>query len=161
ITMNPKALAQAKALDAERRAGHVRGPLHGIPIVLKDNYGTYDLPTTAGSQLLKGSIPPADAFVTKRLRDAGVVIIAKVNLNEFPGSGGMVNGARDPEVVKAGRAQAGFSSMGGQTRNPNDPTRVPSSSSGGTGASIAAGFAEFGTGTDTGGSIRGPSSVNG
>jgi amidase len=161
IMMNPKAMAEAKAMDAERRAGKVRGPLHGVPIVLKDNYNTFDMQTTAGSQLLKGSIPPDDATVVKKLREAGAVIVAKVNLNEFAGSGGMVNGAKDPEVVKAGRAPAGFSSMGLQTRNPHDPTRVPSSSSGGTGASIAAGFAQFGTGTDTGGSIRGPATVNG
>ena len=161
ILINPNALKEARAMDAERRAGKIRGPLHGVPVILKDNYETHDMPTTAGSQLLKGSIPAADGFVVKKLRDAGAVIIAKVNMNEFAGSGGMVNGARDPEVVKKGRAQAGFSSMGGQTHNPHDTARVPSSSSGGTGASIAAGFAQFGTGTDTGGSIRGPSSVNG
>ncbi len=161
IMVNPNAVKEARTLDAERRKGKIRGPLHGIPILLKDNYETHDMPTTAGSQLLKGSVPAADGFVVKRLRDAGAVIVAKVNMNEFAGSGGMVNGARDPEIVKKGRAQAGFSSMGGQTHNPHDTSRVPSSSSGGTGASIAAGFAQFGTGTDTGGSIRGPSSVNG
>lgn len=161
IMVNPNALKEARAMDAERRAGKIRGPLHGVPIILKDNYETHDMPTTAGSQMLKGSIPAADGFVVKKLRDAGAVIIAKVNMNEFAGSGGMVNGARDPEIVKKGRAQAGFSSLGGQTHNPHDTARVPSSSSGGTGASVAAGFAQFGTGTDTGGSIRGPSSVNG
>ncbi len=161
IMMNPKAMAEAKAMDAERKAGHVRGPLHGIPIVLKDNYNTADMQTTAGSQLLKGSIPPTDAFVVQKLREAGAVIVAKVNLNEFAGSGGMVNNAKDPEVVKKGRAPAGFSSMGLQTHNPHALDRVPSSSSGGTGASIAAAFAQFGTGTDTGGSIRGPATVNG
>lgn len=161
IMVNPNAVKEARAMDAERRRGKIRGPLHGIPILLKDNYETHDMPTTAGSQMLKGSIPAADGFVVKRLRDAGAVIVAKVNMNEFAGSGGMVNGARDPEIVKKGRALAGFSSMGGQTRNPHDTTRVPSSSSGGTGASVAAAFGQFGTGTDTGGSIRGPSSVNG
>lgn len=161
IMVNPNAVKEARAMDAERRKGKIRGPLHGIPILLKDNYETHDMPTTAGSQMLKGSIPAKDGFVVQKLRDAGAVIVAKVNMNEFAGSGGMVNGARDPEIVKKGRAQAGFSSMGGQTRNPHDLARVPSSSSGGTGASIAAGFAQFGTGTDTGGSIRGPSSVNG
>jgi amidase len=70
ITLNPKALVEARALDAERKAGRVRGPLHGIPIVLKDNFNTFDMPTTAGSQLLEGSIPPADGFLTKKLRDA-------------------------------------------------------------------------------------------
>ena len=77
ITLNPNALVEARALDSERKAGKVRGPLHGIPIVLKDNFNTFDMPTTAGSQLLEGSIPPADGFLTKKLRDAGAIIIAK------------------------------------------------------------------------------------
>jgi len=160
ITLNPKAMAEAKALDAERKAGKVRGPLHGIPIVLKDNYDTYDLPTTAGSQLLEGSIPPDDAYMVKRLRDAGAIILAKVNLSEFAGSGGSVSGAPE-EIAKLGRVPNGSSSAGGQTLNPHDLTRGPAGSSGGTGASIAAAFAQFGLGTDTGGSIRGPSSANG
>ncbi|RYG73320.1 glutamyl-tRNA amidotransferase, partial [bacterium] len=105
ITLNPKAVEQAQALDAERRAGTVRGPLHGIPIVLKDNFDTFDLPTSGGSQLLLGSIPPDDAFVVKKLRDAGVVILAKVNLHEFAYGGGAPNGYR---------------SLGGQTHNPHD-----------------------------------------
>jgi amidase len=161
ITLNPKALAEAKALDAERKAGKIRGPLHGIPVVLKDNYDTFDLPTTAGSQLLDGSIPPKDAFVVKKLRDAGAIILAKVNLSEFAGSGGSVSGATDPEVLKKGAVPNGFSSEGGQTHNPHDLTRGPAGSSGGTGAAIAAVFAQFGLGTDTGGSVRGPSSANG
>jgi amidase len=161
ITLNPKALEEAKALDAERKSGKVRGPLHGVPIVLKDNYNTFDLPTTAGSQLLEGSLPPADAFVVKKLRQAGAVILAKVNLSEFAGSGGSVSGATDPATIKAGAVPNGFSSMGLQTHNPHDLTRGPSGSSGGTGAAIAAAFAQFGLGTDTGGSIRGPSSANG
>ena len=147
IHMNPNALAQAKALDAERKAGKVRGPLHGIPIVLKDNFDTYDLPTTAGSQLLAGWTPPKDAFVTQKLRDAGVIIIAKVNMAEFANSGGKVT--------------PGFSSGGGMTHNPNALDRSPSSSSHGTGASIAAAFAEFGLGTDSIGSVRGPAAANG
>jgi len=161
ITLNPKALEVAKALDKERKAGKVRGPLHGIPVVLKDNFDTFDLPTTAGSQMLAGSIPPDDAFVVKKLRDAGAVILAKVNLSEFAGSGGSVSGALDPEVLKKGAVPNGFSSMGLQTHNPHDLLRGPSGSSGGTGAAIAAGFAQFGLGTDTGGSVRGPSSFNG
>ena len=161
ITLNPKALAEAKALDAERKAGKIRGPLHGIPIVLKDNYDTFDLPTTAGSQMLEGSIPSKDAYVVKKLRDAGAIILAKVNLSEFAGSGGSVSGATDPEVLKKGAVPNGFSSEGGQTRNPHDLNRGPSGSSGGTGAAIAAVFAQFGLGTDTGGSVRGPSSANG
>ena len=160
ITLNPKALEEAKALDAERKAGKVRGPLHGVPIVLKDNFDTYDLPTTAGSQLLEGSIAPDDAFVVKKLRDAGAIILAKVNLSEWAGGGGSTEGA-PPEIVKAGFIPNGASSMGGQTRNPHELTRGPAGSSGGTGAAIAASFAQFGLGTDTGGSIRGPSAANG
>jgi amidase len=160
ITLNPKALETAKALDKERKAKGPRGPLHGIPIVLKDNYDTFDLPTTAGSQLLAGSLPPDDAYVVKKLRDAGVVIVAKVNLSEFAGSGGSVSGAPE-ELVAKGSVPNGFSSMGLQTHNPHDLERGPAGSSGGTGAAIASGFAQFGLGTDTGGSIRGPSSANG
>ena len=161
ISLNPNALTEARALDAERRAGKLRGPLHGIPIVLKDNFNTYDLPTTGGSQLLEGSVPPSDAFVVKRLRDAGAIVLAKTNLSEFAAGGGSVIGARDPAIVRAGQITDGFSSMGGQTRNPHDPSRGPGASSGGTGASIAAVFAQFGLGTDTAGSIRGPSAANG
>jgi amidase len=161
ITLNPNALAEARTLDAERKAGKVRGPLHGVPIVLKDNYDTFDLPTTAGSHLLAGSVPPKDAFVVKKLRDAGAVILAKVNLSEFAAGGGSVIGATDPAILKAGTIANGFSSMGGQTLNPHDLARGPGDSSGGTGAAIAAAFAQFGLGTDTAGSIRGPSAANG
>jgi amidase len=161
ISPNPNALAEARALDAERKAGKIRGPLHGIPIVLKDNYNTFDMPTTAGCQLLAGSIPPADAFVVKKLRSAGAIILAKVNLSEFAAGGGSVIGATDPAIVKAGTVPDGFSSMGGQTHNPHDLARGPGSSSGGTGAAVAAAFAQFGLGTDTAGSIRSPSAANG
>jgi len=146
ILLNPNALQEAKALDAERKSKGLRSPLHGIPIVLKDNFDTFDLQTTAGSSLLKGSVPLDDAFVVKKLRAAGAIILAKVNLSEFASGGGAPNG---------------FSSMGGQTLNPHDLTKGPAGSSGGTGAAIAATFAQFGLGTDTGGSIRGPSSANG
>jgi amidase len=146
ILLNPKALEQARALDKERKEKGPRSPLHGIPIMLKDNYDTFDMPTTAGSSLLKGSVPPDDAFMVKKLREAGAIILAKVNLSEFASGSGGPNG---------------FSSMGGQTHNPHDLTRGPAGSSGGTGASIAASFAQFGLGTDTGGSIRGPASANG
>ncbi|MGD9904323.1 MAG: amidase family protein [Vicinamibacterales bacterium] len=142
LTLNPRALETARALDAERKAKGKRGPLHGIPIVLKDNFDTADLPTTGGSILLEGSVPPDDAFVVKQLRDAGAVILAKVNLSEFASGGA-------------------FSSLGGQTRNPHDPARTPSGSSGGSGAAVAAGYAPLGLGTDTGGSVRGPSTSNG
>jgi amidase len=161
ISLNPNALAEARALDAERKAGKVRGPLHGIPVVLKDNYDTFDMPTTAGSQLLVGSVPPADAFVVKKLRDAGAIILAKVNLSEFASGGGSVIGATDPAILKAGTVPDGFSSMGEQTLNPHDLARSPGTSSGGTGAAIAAAFAQFGLGTDTAGSIRSPSAANG
>jgi amidase len=142
VTLNPRAVDTARALDAERKAKGRRSPLHGIPVVLKDNFDTADLPTTGGSVLLEGWIPPDDAFVVKKLRDAGVVIVAKVNLSEFA----------------SGNA---FSSLTGPTLNPHDPTRTPSGSSGGTGAAIAAAYAWIGLGSDTGGSIRGPATANG
>ena len=142
ITLNPKAIETARSLDAERRTKGARSPLHGIPVVLKDNYDTFDMPTTGGSVLLEGWIPPRDAFIVKKLRDAGAIILAKVNMSEFA-SGGT------------------YSSLGGQTRNPHDLARSPSGSSGGTGAAVAAAYAPIGLGTDTGGSIRGPASSNG
>jgi amidase len=161
IMLNANALDEAKARDAERKVGKIRGALHGIPIVLKDNFDTFDMPTTAGSSLLKGSVPPDDAFVVKRLRDAGAIILAKVNMSEFAAGGGSVGGSKDPATLKAGAVPNGYSSMGGQTRNPHALDRGPSGSSGGTGAAIAAVFAQFGLGTDTASSVRGPSSVNG
>jgi amidase len=148
ITPNPKALDEAKALDAERKAKGPRSPIHGVPIILKDNFDTFDLPTSVGCFLLKGSIPADDAFVVKKLRDAGAIILAKVNTTEFAGGGG----GTDP---------LGYSTAGGQTRNAYDPLRIPGGSSGGTGSGIAATFAQFGLGTDTGGSIRNPCSFNG
>ncbi len=177
IYANPKALETARALDAERKAGKVRGPLHGIPIILKDNYNTFDLPTTVGCQLLDGSYPPADAFVVNKLRAAGAVILAKVNLSEFAGGGGGGGGgaaaaaggeerpAPPPPTLTSPRHGANIpgaqSTQGGLTVNPHDITKSPSGSSGGTGAGIASVFAQFGLGTDTGGSIRGPCSANG
>ena len=155
IVLNPKALETAKALDAERKAKGPRSPIHGIPVVLKDNYDTFDLQTTAGSQMLEGWVPGKDAYTVKKLRDAGAVILAKVNLSEFA-AGGSVGVPRE-----IGSPPNGFSSAGGQTHNPHDLTRGPAGSSGGTGAAIAAVFAQFGMGSDTGGSIRGPCSANG
>lgn len=160
ITLNPNAIQTAKALDAERKRGKVRGPLHGIPVVLKDNFDTFDMQTTGGSQLLEGSVPPADAFVVRKLRDAGAIIVAKVNMSEWAGGAG-IYGTTDPELAKKGGVPNGFSSAGGQTLNPHDLARGPSGSSGGTGAAIAAGFSQVGLGTDTGGSVRGPSTHNG
>src|SRR5262244_3124729 len=142
ITLNPKAIETARELDAERKAKGPRSALHGIPVVLKDNYNTVDLPTTGGSVLLEGSIPPADAFVVKKLRDAGAIILAKMNMSEF---------ASPPSQ----------SSLGGQSLNPHDLRRSPAGSSGGTGVAVAAAYAPLGLGTDTGGSIRGPSTANG
>ena len=142
IAINPRALADADQLDAERKAGRRRGPLHGIPVVVKDNYDTADLPTTAGSIALLGSRPDRDAFQVRRLRDAGAILIGKTNLHEFA------------------RGITTISSLGGQTRNPYDPTRNPGGSSGGTGAAVAADFAAAGLGTDTCGSIRYPAAHN-
>jgi amidase len=145
ITVNPAALATARALDAERKAKGPRSALHGIPVILKDNYDTADLPTTAGSVFLAGSIPSTDAFMVAKLREAGAVILAKSNLSEFASSG----------------KSNGFSSLGGQTLNPHDLTRGPAGSSGGSGAALAAWYSTIALGTDTGGSIRGPCAANG
>lgn len=142
LALNGQAVDRARALDAERRAKGPRSRLHGIPIVLKDNIDTADLPTTAGSSLLAGSLPPDDAFIVQKLRAAGAIILAKVNMSEFASGGAM-------------------SSLGGPIRNPHDLERSPLGSSGGTGASIAAAYAQFGLGTDTGGSVRWPSTANG
>lgn len=142
IRLNPRAHADAVRLDAERRAGHVRGPLHGIPIVLKDNYDTGDMPTSAGSLALASSQPSKDAFVVRRLREAGAIVLAKANLHEF--AAGITT----------------ISSLGGQTRNPYDLSRCPGGSSGGTAVAVAASFAAVGWGSDTCGSIRIPSSFN-
>lgn len=143
ITVNPKLLEQARALDEERKTKGLRSPLHGIPVLAKDNYDTKDLPTTGGTFLLDGCFPYEDAPSIKQLRDAGALIIGKTNMDEFAHGG------------------IGFSSLGGQTRNPHDPRRHPAGSSGGTGAGLAAWYAPLGLGSDTGGSIRGPSSANG
>jgi len=140
IRLNPNAREQAAALDQERALRRARGPLHGIPIILKDNYDTADMPTSGGSIALAGSIPPDDAFQVRKLREAGVVILGKSNLHEL--ALGITT----------------ISSVGGQTRNPYDPSRNPGGSSGGTGAAIAASFAAIGWGSDTCGSIRIPAS---
>jgi len=142
IAVNPKAIETARALDAERKSKGPRSALHGVPIVIKDNIDTADMATTGGSVMLEGSIPPDDAFVVKKLRAAGAVIIAKTNLSEFASA-------------------ATHSSLGGQILNPHDLTRSPAGSSGGTGVALAAAFAMAGLGTDTGGSVRGPSTNNG
>ena len=143
IVVNPEALAVADSLDAEfRRTGRLR-PLHGIPVIVKDNYDTKDLQTTGGSLALKGSFPPDDAFQVRKLREAGAVILGKSNMAEW---------AFSPYLTE--------SSIAGVTRNPYDLERVPAGSSGGTAAAVAANLGTVGLGTDTGNSIRGPSSHN-
>lgn len=138
LRLNDQALAEAAALDAERAAGKVRGPLHGVPILVKDNYDTGDMPTTSGSTALADFQPADDATQIARLRAAGAIVIAKTNLHEF---------AYGITTV---------SSLGGQTTNPYDQTRNPGGSSGGTGSGVGAAFAAGGMGTDTCGSIRYP-----
>ncbi|MGD8362297.1 MAG: amidase family protein [Gemmatimonadota bacterium] len=142
VRINPRAREEAAALDQERARGAVRGPLHGIPVIVKDNYDTRDLPTTGGSVALAGMVPPDDAFQVTRLREAGAIVLAKSNMHEL---------AMGITTV---------SSLGGQTRNPYDPARNPGGSSGGTGAAIAGAFGAVGWGTDTCGSIRIPSCFN-
>ena len=139
IALNGRALDEADALDRERAASGPRGPLHGIPVVVKDNFDVAGMPTTAGAIALAGWHPPDDAFQVARLKAAGAVIIGKANMHEL------------------GYGMTTVSSAGGQTRNPYDPARNPGGSSGGTGAAVAANFAAAGMGTDTCGSIRMPS----
>lgn len=141
ILINPKALEIADELDKKFKENGFVGSLHGIPVLLKDNVDTGDMPTTAGSLSLEGVIPENDAFLAKKLKEAGAIIIAKVNLHEFAVWG---------ETV---------SSILGQTLNPYDLTRSPGGSSGGTGAGIAANFGLIGIGTDTINSIRSPASA--
>ncbi len=145
ITINPNALARADQLDAAfRRTGSLTGPLHGIPVIVKDNYDTGDLPTSAGSASLRESRPPDDAFQVQRLRQAGAIVLAKSNMAEF---------AFSPYETVG-------SALPGHTKNPYALDRVPAGSSGGTAAAVAASFGTAGLGTDTGNSIRGPSSHN-
>ena len=140
--INADALAEADRLDSERVSNGPRGPLHGIPVVVKDNYETQGMPTTAGSRLLHGFQPDHDAHLVERLRAAGAIILGKTNMHEFA---------------------YGITSQGsafGVVKNPYDPTRNPGGSSGGTGAAIAANFATVGMGSDTCGSIRIPAAHN-
>jgi Asp-tRNA(Asn)/Glu-tRNA(Gln) amidotransferase A subunit family amidase len=143
ITINPKAMETAAELDRQYKSNpSSAGALHCIPIVIKDNFNTFDMPTTGGNVEMKRSQPAADAFTVARIRKAGALMLAKTNLSEFA-RGGM-----------------SLSSLGGQTLNPYDLTRTPGGSSGGTGAALAANFAVLGTGSDTGQSIRSPASAN-
>src|SRR6202521_3400445 len=141
LYINPASLEQADAMDREFQHTHKLKPLGCVPIVLKDNFDTADMPTTAGAVTLKGAQPEKDAFAVARLRESGAIILGKANLQEFA-SGGI-----------------SVSSLGGQVKNPYDLTRTPGGSSGGTGAAIAANFAVAVTGSDTGGSIRSPASA--
>jgi amidase len=149
IEVNPEAEAQAEALDAERLAGRVRGPLHGIPILLKDNFDTGDrMQTTAGSLALEGTPARRDAFVVRRLRAAGVVILGKANLSEWANFRGK-------------HSVSGWSSRGGLTRNPYALDRSACGSSSGSAAAVAASFCAAALGTETDGSIICPSQTNG
>ena len=149
IELNPDALSVADALDQERKAKGPRGPLHGVPMLIKDNIDTADrMMTTAGSLALVGSKPPKDSFVVQRLRAAGAVILGKTNLSEWANT-------------RSSHSTSGWSGRGGLTRNPYALDRNPCGSSSGTGAGIAANFAAAGIGTETDGSIVCPSSSNG
>ena len=140
--LNPRAREEADALDLERAAGTVRGPLHGIPVLMKDNYDVAGMPTTGSSLALSGLRPADDAFQVARLREAGAIVVGKTNLHEL--AAGITT----------------ISSLGGQSRNAYEPARNPGGSSGGTGAGVAASFAAVGWGSDTCGSIRIPAAVH-
>jgi len=149
IETNADALEVAQSLDTERAAGQVRGPLHGVPILLKDNIGTADrMTTTAGSLALEGSIPPRDAFVAAKLREAGAVILGKANLSEWAN-------------FRSTRSTSGWSGRGGQCANPYALHRNPCGSSSGSGAAVAASLVPIAIGTETDGSIVCPSSACG
>jgi amidase len=149
IEMNPEAIAIAEGLDRERKAKGPRGPLHGIPILIKDNIATADrMMTTAGSLALVGAKPAKDAFIAQKLRAAGAVILGKTNLSEWAN-------------IRSSHSTSGWSGRGGLTRNPYALDRNPCGSSSGTGAGISANLAAIGIGTETDGSIVCPSSANG
>ncbi len=148
LSLNPLARNEAAALDAERAAGKVRGPLHGIPILLKDNIDATPMATTAGSLALADLRPAGDAFLVQRLREAGAVILGKTNLSEWAN-------------FRSSDSSSGWSSAGGQTRNPYALDRSPCGSSSGTGVAVAASLAAAGVGTETDGSILCPAAMNG
>lgn len=149
ICLNPDALTIAATLDAERAAQGPRGPLHGIPILLKDNVDTADqMPTTAGSLALAGSIAAQDAFLVARLRAAGAIILGKANLSEWAN-------------FRSSRSSSGWSSLGGQVRNPYALDRSPCGSSSGSAVAVAAGYCAAAIGTETDGSIICPAQTNG
>jgi amidase len=149
IEINPDAIAIAEAMDAERKVGKVRGALHGIPVLIKDNIDTADkMMTTAGSLALAGNMASKDAFIVKQLREAGAVILGKTNLSEFAN-------------FRSTHSTSAWSSRGGQTKCPYVLNRNPSGSSAGTGSAVAANLCTVGIGTETDGSVVSPSSVNG
>ena len=149
IELNPDAMAIAKSLDDERTSRGMRGPMHGIPVLIKDNIDTHDrMMTTAGSYALEGSIPLQDAHVARRLRDAGAVILGKTNLSEWAN-------------FRSTHSSSGWSGRGGQTKNPYVLDRSPCGSSSGSGAAVAANFCAAAVGTETDGSITCPASING
>jgi amidase len=149
IEINPDALSIADDLDKERKAKGPRGPMHGIPVLIKDNIGTHDrMMTTAGSLALQGSVPLQDAFVAKRLREAGAIILGKTNLSEWAN-------------IRSGHSTSGWSGRGGLTRNPYALDRNPCGSSSGSGAAVAASLSAAAVGSETDGSIVCPSSANG
>ena len=143
IAVNPEALEEAKQLDQERSEGNLRGPLHGIPVVVKANIDIAGMATSAGSNALADMVVSQDAFVVKKLKEAGAVILAQANLSEFAYS-----------------STSSRSTLGGFVHNPYDISKNPGGSSGGTAVAVTANFAAAGIGTDTGGSIRNPSSFN-
>jgi amidase len=148
IEINPDALAIAKALDSERKAKGARGPLHGVPVLIKDNIDTADrMMTTAGSLALLGSTPPQDSTVAKNLREAGAVILGKTNLSEWAN-------------FRSSHSSSGWSGRGGQTRNPYALDRNPCGSSSGSGAAAASNLCAIAVGTETDGSVVCPSSTN-
>jgi len=149
IEVNPDALAIADGLDKERAQKHVRGPMHGIPVLIKDNIDTADgMQTTAGSMALVGSKPVRDAFVAQRLREAGAVILGKTNLSEWAN-------------IRSSHSSSGWSGRGGQTKNPYALDRNPCGSSSGSGAATAANLCAVAVGTETDGSVVCPASANG
>ncbi len=150
IELNPEAQVIARALDAERKAGKVRGPLHGIPVLIKDNLDTADaMKTTAGSLALANApVPREDAFIVQKLREAGAVILGKTNLSEWAN-------------LRSTRSSSGWSGRGGQTRNPYALDRSPSGSSSGSGVAVAASLCALAVGTETDGSVVSPANASG
>ena len=149
IEINPDAITIAEAMDKERKAGKLRGALHGIPVLIKDNINTADkMMTTAGALALKGNIAAEDAFIVARLREAGAVLLGKTNLSEWAN-------------FRSTRSTSGWSSRGGQTKCPYILDRNPSGSSAGSGSATAANLCAISIGTETDGSIVSPSAVNG